>query len=114
MIKMGMSERKWELFCAAINLFAEQSYANVSMRNIAAQLDLQAASIYNHFRSKDQILETIYNYLRSYYDHHLFDLESTLKLVETEEPSVVLMQTHISFHSEVNELMLKMILIATS
>lgn len=44
---------------AAIELFAEQGYPNTSMKNIAAAVDIKSPSIYSHFNSKEDILDTI-------------------------------------------------------
>jgi len=40
-------------------LFREKSYPQVSMRGIANELNVKAASLYNHIQSKDEILEGI-------------------------------------------------------
>ena len=44
------------LRAAALELFARQGYAAVSMRAIAAKVGVQAAAIYNHFPTKQAIL----------------------------------------------------------
>ena len=44
---------------AAIDLFSKSGYDKVSMRDIAGEIGINAASIYNHFPSKNSILESI-------------------------------------------------------
>ncbi len=44
---------------AATSLFAQRGFAAVSQREIASAVGIKAASIYNHFQSKDAILEEI-------------------------------------------------------
>jgi len=44
---------------AAIALFSERGFSTVSQREIAAAVGIKAASIYNHFQSKEAILEAI-------------------------------------------------------
>lgn len=56
------TDTKKDLFDKAVELFSINGYENVSMNNIANGIGLQAASIYNHFKSKTEILETIYDY----------------------------------------------------
>lgn len=41
---------------AALELFARQGYAAVSMRSIAAEIGIQASALYNHFPTKQAIL----------------------------------------------------------
>ena len=50
---------KEKILQAAIRLFAEKGYANVSMREIAAQVNIKAASIYNHYSGKEALLDAI-------------------------------------------------------
>jgi len=51
--------RKEQIFLTAERLFKEKGYMASSMRDIAAELDIEAASLYSHIKSKDEILETI-------------------------------------------------------
>lgn len=51
--------RKEQIIQAASQLFREKSYEAASMRDIAATLGIEAASLYSHIKSKDEILETI-------------------------------------------------------
>jgi len=63
----------------ATQLFAERGFSAVSQREIAAAVGIKAASIYNHFPSKDAILEEIIKRLN-------VDLEDYLRPVyEPEE-----------------------------
>lgn len=43
----------------ALNLFSEKGYDGVSMRDIAAAVGIKAASLYNHFKSKEDIFDAI-------------------------------------------------------
>src|SRR5437660_11888720 len=40
----------------AMNLFAEQGFAETSMRDISHQLDVTTAALYYHFENKDDLL----------------------------------------------------------
>jgi len=48
---------------AAIDLIAKEGFDAVSVREIAKAVGIRDSSIYNHFRSKDEILDTIIDYL---------------------------------------------------
>ncbi|MEU1123923.1 helix-turn-helix domain-containing protein [Streptomyces sp. NPDC005899] len=44
----------------ALELFAEQGYEKTSLREIAEQLDVTKAALYYHFRTKEDILNSIF------------------------------------------------------
>jgi AcrR family transcriptional regulator len=47
----------------AIDLISKEGFDAVSIREIAKTVGIRESSIYNHFRSKDEILDTIIDYL---------------------------------------------------
>ncbi len=51
--------RKEQILQIAARLFKERGYASSSMRDIATELNMEAASLYHHIKSKEDILETI-------------------------------------------------------
>ena len=51
--------RKEQIINEASLLFKEKGYASTSMRDIAARLNIEAASLYHHIKSKEEILEII-------------------------------------------------------
>jgi AcrR family transcriptional regulator len=46
---------------SAAVLFAEKSFSGVTVRMIAGKAGIRESSIYNHFKSKDGILNTLYS-----------------------------------------------------
>lgn len=48
-----------KILAAALDLFAQQGFSATSIRQIAQQVGVRESSIYNHFRSKDEILRTV-------------------------------------------------------
>ena len=56
---MKLSERKIEIITIAAKLFKEKGYSAVTMRDIAQAMDIKAASLYNHIKSKQEILVLI-------------------------------------------------------
>jgi TetR/AcrR family transcriptional regulator, cholesterol catabolism regulator len=48
--------RKTEIINVAAKLFKEKGYSAVTMRDIALAMDIKAASLYNHIKSKQEIL----------------------------------------------------------
>lgn len=57
----GLSNKE-KIFRTAIQLFAKKGYHNVSMREIAKEVQIQAASIYNHYNGKEALLDSIVDY----------------------------------------------------
>lgn len=56
---MKMTDRKTEIITVAAKLFKEKGYSAVTMRDIAYAMDIKAASLYNHIKSKQEILVLI-------------------------------------------------------
>lgn len=109
----GMSGTKWRIFCCAVHYFAEYDYSSISMRQLADSVGIRAASIYNHFPSKEAILTVMYRYMRMHAERFLPDLDDLLLLAETEAPRAVMERTHFEYPEPLQSLMSKMILICS-
>ena len=68
--------RRQEIINAAIDVFFEYGYHKASMRDIAQRIGVTQASLYYHFRNKEELLYTIVNQASNYL---LFTLKSILK-----------------------------------
>ena len=56
---MDTISRKEQIIKTSAKLFRQKGFEAASMRDIAAELGIEAASLYSHIKSKDEILETI-------------------------------------------------------
>lgn len=64
-------DRKKEIIEATLILAAENGLGTVSMQQISDKVGITKASLYNHFSSRDQIVEAMYESLREAAKHHL-------------------------------------------
>ena len=78
-----ISGTKELIFDKAIDIIASVGYENMSMRDLATSADIRVASVYNHYASKQDILDSIYDY----YSEHMFDtrppIEQSMRIFET-------------------------------
>ncbi len=56
---MDNTTRKEQILQVSAKLFREKGYEAASMRDIAKELGIEAASLYSHIKSKDELLVTI-------------------------------------------------------
>jgi AcrR family transcriptional regulator len=56
---MKITDRKTEIITVAAQLFKEKGYSAVTMRDFAQAMNIKAASLYNHIKSKQEILVLI-------------------------------------------------------
>lgn len=56
---MELKEKQIKILDAAVELFKEKGYMGSSVRDLATKLNIKAASLYAHIRSKEEILEWI-------------------------------------------------------
>ena len=59
-----MRNRREEILMAALELAAEKGLGNVSLHMIANKVGIKKPSLYNHFASKEELVEAMYEFLR--------------------------------------------------
>ena len=75
----------------AIELFAEKGYNRVTIREIAKAVGIKGSSIYNHFKSKEDIMETLLSLYKEESDKYFgsfymnMNLDSLIETVTIEE-----------------------------
>ena len=57
-------DRKEEIILAALELAAKDGLKSVSMARIAQRVGIKTPSLYNHFKSKEEIVKAMYSCLR--------------------------------------------------
>lgn len=79
----GLSTKDKILFMS-LELFSRRGYEGVSMRDIAAAVNIKGSSIYKHYKSKQDIFDSIVNYMELRY----FEAMSLIQLPQGEALSV--------------------------
>lgn len=69
---------KNKIFNSAIELFMLKGFNDVSLKDIADHVGIRQSTIYNHFESKQEILDTIYDFYCHYF------LEDRMSMEEIE------------------------------
>ena len=99
------------IFDSFVEMTSNLGYENVSIRNISKKVGIQPASIYNHFESKAQMLESAYEYYTRHYFDNRKPIEMMKKLVETASAQEITIAFKRTFESEDQKKYIRMILI---
>ena len=102
-----------KILIASIKLFSQHGYSEVSMRNIARAVGIKVPSIYNHFESKQAILDAIYEYYDEQWNKAKPDINELLRMAENEPPDKVLMKMLFDWEPEIREIMNRIYIIAS-
>lgn len=69
--------RKQQLLLQAAMLFRSQGYQASTMRHLAKAMNMEAASLYNHTGSKNQLLEEICNWVADAFMQNMSEVEAS-------------------------------------
>lgn len=85
----------------AINLFSIKGYDGISIRDISKAVGIKESSIYNHFSSKEEILDIIINNFITTVGNTIFDIHSIPLLIEGRNLKEVLEYLSLEFNKKV-------------
>lgn len=92
-----VSDTKERILAAALEMFSQNGYAGTSVRELTASLGLVKSSMYKHFRSKDEIWNTLRDELIAYYEARFGSPEHLPPVPESLEELVAQTQRMVSF-----------------
>lgn len=70
-----MENTKENIIYQALTLFSQKGYEGVSMRDIAGSVGIKAASLYNHFKSKEDIFKSIIDEMSKRYEEAVLKMQ---------------------------------------
>ena len=86
-----MSPTKKKLLDNAVILFSEKGYDRVSIRELAKSVNIKESSVYNHFASKKDILNTVFDEFLQLCNRYYHNLDNISRSVtENSQPEEVL------------------------
>ena len=88
-------DRKTEIVNIAATLFKEKGYSAVTMRDIAQAMNIKAASLYNHIKSKHEILVLIIIAIAEEYTHTITEI------VDSDDTAVQKLEKVIQLHIDI-------------
>jgi len=95
LLQRGGASRRRQLLSAATRLFAERGYAAVTTEEIGARVGISGPSVYNHFASKQELLNAVITRGSSWLE---IDLGRTLvRVPEPEAALEALLWSYITF-----------------
>ncbi len=88
-------DRKTEIITIAAQLFKEKGYSAVTMRDMAQAMNIKAASLYNHIKSKQEILVLIIIEIAEEFTNTM------LQIVNSEETTIQKLEKVIQLHIDI-------------
>lgn len=90
----NLTPKQKEILGVALELFRIKGFADTSMRDIAEQMNVKAASLYAHLTSKEEILEWISSDVQKRFMERFDEITSSVH--SPEEKFTLVLQNHIS------------------
>jgi len=92
---------KKEIFDRAIELFELKGFDNVSVQDIATAVGIRLSAVYNHFKSKQEILDTIYDFYNHYYLVSRPSLEDLEPILQNGSFFEIISSLHYAFNKDI-------------
>ncbi|WP_234117327.1 TetR/AcrR family transcriptional regulator [Clostridium hydrogenum] len=93
---------KQKIFETSVKLFSKEGYNGVSMRQIAKEVGIKESSIYNHYKNKEEILISLFDYFAENLTAHRPSEEEIEKMLSYMSVEDVFKQLIISFGRSLN------------
>jgi len=91
---------KNKIFNSAIKLFMMKGFNNVTLRDLADDVGIRQATIYNHFKSKQEILDAIYDFYCHYYLKDRPSMEDMEPVIQNATPLEIIGKIRYDFQED--------------
>lgn len=88
---------KEKIFYTSLDLFSQRGFSGVSIREITREVGIKESSLYNHYKNKDEILESILNYFKDDFSKTLPPLDSLDSILKDRSVESFLRAGHENF-----------------
>ena len=91
------NDTKERILAAALEMFSQNGYAGTNIRELTASLGLVKSSMYKHFRSKEEIWNTLLDELIAYYEARFGSSEHLPSVPDSLEDLVTMTMHMVNF-----------------
>jgi len=91
------NDTKERILAAALEMFSQNGYSGTNVRELTASLGLVKSAIYKHFRSKEEIWNTLLDELIAYYEARFGSTEHLPAVPDSLEGLVTMTMRMVSF-----------------
>ena len=91
------NDTKERILAAALEMFSQYGYAGTNIRELTASLGLVKSSMYKHFKSKEEIWNTLLDELIAYYEARFGSPEHLPQVPDSSEELVTLTMHLVNF-----------------
>lgn len=91
---------KNKIFDCAIKLFMSKGFNNVSFKDIADSVGIRQSTVYSHFKTKQDILDSIYDFYCHYYLRERLSLKDMESIVRKESLADIIEYIRYEFKDE--------------
>lgn len=109
--KLNVKEFKFvgtknKIFNNAIELFKSKGFNNVSFKDIADSVGIRQSTVYNHFKTKQDILDSIYGFYCHYYLHERLSLNDMELIIKKDSLIDIIKCIRYEFKDDYRQMML--------
>jgi len=88
---------KQKLFETAVDLFSSRGFRGVSIRDISSAVGIKESSFYNHYKSKDELIDAIFEFYKTEFTQIMPPEERVEAILSTMPPDEFLRQGNARF-----------------